>query len=172
MSRYPRPMPAVSDERILFRGHPSWRSMVGFHLKWFVLSVVAGVLAGVLSAAITRHTGTGWVVIAVLLVFGAGIALGLVRRRRTTYTITTQSLTVEVGLLGREIHRTRLEQIQNVGASQSLLERALGVGSVCFDTAGGGAFDFAFRGVADPRRIVSSVDDALRHRAPSPVGRG
>jgi uncharacterized membrane protein YdbT with pleckstrin-like domain len=163
-------MEAGGGEQVIFHGHPSWRSMLGFHVRGFLLSVAAGVLAGVLSAAVTGHTGAGWVVAAVVLVFGAVITAGLLRRRRTTYTITSQRLTIEVGLLGREVHQTRLEQIQNVGASQSLLERALDVGSVSFDTAGGAAFDFAFRGVAHPRRIVSTVDEALRRRALRSVG--
>ncbi|MBV8429798.1 MAG: PH domain-containing protein, partial [Solirubrobacterales bacterium] len=57
----------------------------------------------------------------------------------------------------------------NVNASQSLLQRALGVGDVSFDTAGGAAFDFSFRGVTHPRRIVRTIDAALRQRAVSQV---
>jgi uncharacterized membrane protein YdbT with pleckstrin-like domain len=160
---------ARDAETIIFHGHPSWRSMVGFHLKGFLLAIAAGVLAGLLSAAISGHTGSGWVVLAVLLVFVAMVARGAVRRRRTTYTITNRRLTIQVGLLGREVHETRLEQIQNVNTSQSLFERALGIGDVSFDTAGGTAFDFSFRGVSQPREIMRTVDDALRRRTLSRV---
>lgn len=161
-------MPA-DDELIIFHGHPSWRSMLAFHLKGFLLAVAAGVLAGLLSAAVSGHAGSGWVILAVLAVFVISVGRGLVRRRRTTYTITNRRLTIEVGLLGREVHETRLEQIQNVNTSQSLLQRALDVGDVSFDTAGGAAFDFSFRGVSQPRRIVRTIDDALRRRVMSPV---
>jgi membrane protein YdbS with pleckstrin-like domain len=157
------------DELIIFHGHPSWRSMLGFHLKGFLLAVAAGVLAGVLSAAVSGHAGSGWVVLAVLAVFAIVIGRGLIRRQRTTYTITSRRLTIEVGLLGREVHETRLEQIQNVNTSQSPLQRVLDIGDVSFDTAGGAAFDFAFRGVSHPRRIMRTVDDALRRRAMTPV---
>jgi uncharacterized membrane protein YdbT with pleckstrin-like domain len=159
----------ADDELIIFHGHPSWRSMLAFHLKGFLLAVAAGVLAGLLSAAVSGHAGSGWVILAVLAVFVISVGRGLVRRRRTTYTITNRRLTIELGLLGREVHETRLEQIQNVNTSQSLLQRALDVGDVSFDTAGGAAFDFSFRGVSQPRRIVRTIDDALRRRVMSPV---
>lgn len=162
-------MEVRDDELIIFHGHPSWRSMLGLHVRGFLVAVAAGVLAGLLSAAIAGHVATGWVVAAVLVVFAAVIGRGLVRARRITYTITSHRLTIEVGLMGRQVHETRLEQIQNVNSVQSLLERALGVGDVSFDTAGGAAFDFSFRGVADPRRIVRAVDEALRQRALSRV---
>ena len=141
--------------------------MLGFHARGFLLAVALGVLAGVISVLAAGHVVAGWIILAVLVVFVIVITRGALRRVRTTYTITSRRLTVELGLLGREVHETRIEQIQNVGASQSLLERALGVGNVSFDTAGGAAFDFSFRGVAHPRRIVRMVDDALQQRAPS-----
>lgn len=141
--------------------------MLGLHARGFLLAVAAGALAGVLSALAAGHVLAGWVILAVLAVFVFVIARSVLRRRLTTYTITSRRLTIELGLLGREVHETRIEQIQNVNASQSILERALGVGDVSFDTAGGAAFDFSFRGVAHPRRIVRMVDDALRRSAPS-----
>jgi uncharacterized membrane protein YdbT with pleckstrin-like domain len=157
------------EELIIFHGHPSWRSMLAFHAKGFALAVATGVLAGLLSTAISGHVGAGWVVLAVLAVFVVVIGRGLIRRRRTTYTITNRRLTIEVGLLARQVHETRLEQIQNVNSSQSLLERFLDIGDVSFDTGAGVAFDFSFRGVSQPRRIVRSIDLALHRRAMSPA---
>jgi uncharacterized membrane protein YdbT with pleckstrin-like domain len=160
---------ARDDELIIFHGHPSWFAMPGLHLRGFLLAVAAGALAGALSAAGGRHVSSGWVIMAVFIVFAVVLGRGLLRRLSTTYTITSRRLTIELGLLGREVHETRLEQIQNVNASQSLLQRALGVGDVSFDTAGGAAFDFSFRGVTHPRQIVRTIDAALRQRAISRV---
>ncbi len=169
MSRYAGRMEAARDERIIFHGHPSWRSMAGFHVTGFLVAVAAGALAGALGVIVAGHVATGWVVATVLAVFVFVIGVSAVRRRRTTYTITNHRLTIEVGLLGRDVHETRLEQIQNVNASQSLFQRALGVGSVSFDTAGGAAFEFSFRGVAHPRRIVRTVNEVLRPGATARV---
>ncbi len=143
--------------------------MLAFHLKGLASAIVAGVIAGLVSAAVSGNVSAGWVTVAVLTVFVLVIAKGLFTRRRTTYTITSGRLTIETGLIARDVHETRLERIQNVNSRQSPLERLLGVGTVTFDTAGGGAFDFAFRGVADPRRIVQTVNLALKDRVvPTP----
>jgi len=138
--------------------------MLSFHAKGVALAILAGIAAGLVSAGVSGHVGGGWVVVAVLVVFGIVMARGALRRRRTTYTISDRRLTIEVGLVGRDVHETRLEQIQNVNCRQSALERLLGIGTVCFDTAGGAAFDFAFEGVEDPRQIARTVDQALHER--------
>jgi len=96
------------------------------------------------------------------------IAAGQLRRIQTTYSITNRRLTIETGLLSRRLHQTRLERVQNVNSTQSLLERIVRIGTVDFDTAGEADFDFAFRGVGDPRRIVRTVDRALHERVASP----
>jgi uncharacterized membrane protein YdbT with pleckstrin-like domain len=150
------------SEQILFHGHPSWLSMLSFHVKGVVAAIAAGVLAGLLSAAVSGAVAILWVVLAVLAVFAFVITRGIVRRKRTTYTITSERLTIRLGLVSRELHETRLDRVQNVSLRQSVLERLLGVGTVDFDTAGGAAFDFSFRGVAHPRRIARTVDHALR----------
>ena len=141
--------------------------MLAFHAKGMLAAIGAGVLAGLVSAAVDGPVSVLWVVVAVLAVFAAGAAAGYVRRRRTTYTITSERLTIRLGLVARELHETRLDRVQNVSSRQSVLERVLGIGTVDFDTAGGAAFDFRFTGVADPQGIVRTVDRALRERAPS-----
>lgn len=158
-------MKLARDEQVFFHGHPSWLSMVAFHAKGVLAAVLAGVVAGLVSAAVSGSVQPGWVVAAVFVAFLAMLGGGLLRRRRVTYMITSRRLTVETGLVARAVHETRLEQIQNVSARQSTVERLLGVGTVAFDTAGGAAFEFSFTGVVDPHRIVRAVDQALHERA-------
>lgn len=156
--------PVVSDpaEQVFFHGHPSWLSMLDLHVKTVLAAVLAGVVAGLATAVATSHVEVGWVIAGVLIVLAVGILRGLIRRRATTYTITSQRLTVQLGLLTRELHETRLDRVQNVASRQSLFDRLLGIGTVDFDTAGGAGFDFAFRGVDHPEEIVRTVDQALR----------
>jgi uncharacterized membrane protein YdbT with pleckstrin-like domain len=155
-------------EEVLFHGHPSWRSMPGFHLKGLLGAVLIGAIAGLISALVDGHVQVTWVIAAVLVVFVVGVVIGVVRRLQTTYTVTTERLTIERGLMTRELHETRLERVQNVNLRQSLLARTLGVGTVDFDTAGGASYDFSFSGVAEPRRLVRTVDRALRERLHDP----
>jgi uncharacterized membrane protein YdbT with pleckstrin-like domain len=105
------------------------------------------------------------VIAAVLVVFLVVIGSGALRRARTTYTITSRRLTIQTGLMARDVHETRLEHVQNVNCHQTPLERLLDVGTVSFDTAGGAAFDFSFTGIEEPHRIVRTLDHALHERA-------
>jgi uncharacterized membrane protein YdbT with pleckstrin-like domain len=138
--------------------------MLSFHARALAAAIAAGVIAGLATAAASGAVAAGWVAVAVVAVFAGALARGAVRRRRITYTVTDRRLRIEVGLVARDVRETRLEQIQNVSSSQTLLERLLDVGTVAFDTAGGVGFDFRFAGVAQPRRIARTVDDALHQR--------
>jgi uncharacterized membrane protein YdbT with pleckstrin-like domain len=148
-------------EEIFFHGHPSWRALFAFYGKGLALSILAGALAGVITAIAAGHVEVGWVIAAVLVVFVVGLAVAQITRLQTTYSITNQRLTIQTGLLSREMHETRLERVQNVNLRQSLPERLLRIGTVDFDTAAGAEYDFSFRGVGEPRRIVRTVDRAL-----------
>jgi uncharacterized membrane protein YdbT with pleckstrin-like domain len=148
-------------EEVFFHGHPSWRSMLAFYLRGLLAAVLAGVIVGLVTRVAHGSVEVTWVGAAVAVVFAVVLLWGFIRRLATTYTITNRRLTIDLGLLSREMHETRLERVQNVNSRQGLVERCLGVGTVDFDTAGGAAYDFKFRGVNDPRRIVRTVDRAL-----------
>jgi uncharacterized membrane protein YdbT with pleckstrin-like domain len=148
-------------EEVFFHGHPSWRSMLAFYIKGFLIAVLAGVIAGIVTRIAGGSVSVPLVVAVVLIVFVVLVVTGLIRRIATTYTITNRRLTIDIGLLSRALHETRLERVQNVNTRQSVLERMLRVGTVDFDTAGSADFDFAFRGVDNPREIVRTVDRAL-----------
>jgi len=148
-------------EEVFFHGHPSWRAMLAFYAKGLAISILAGAVAGIITAIAYGHVEAGWVIAVVLAVFIVGLAVAQLGRLQTTYTITNQRLTIQTGLLSRELHETRLERVQNVNVRQSLPERMLRIGDVDFDTAAGAEYDFSFRGVGDPRRIVHTVDRAL-----------
>jgi uncharacterized membrane protein YdbT with pleckstrin-like domain len=142
--------------------------MPGFHLKGVLAAVLIGAVAGLISAIVDGNVQVPWVIVAVLAVFVANLGIGVVRRLQTTYTVTTERLTIERGLMTRELHEARLERVQNVNLRQSLLDRMLAVGTIDFDTAGGAAYEFAFVGVAEPKRLARTVDKALRERLVQP----
>ncbi len=135
--------------------------MLAFYARGLLVAIVAGVIAGIVTRIANGGVQAGWVGAAVLVIFLIMLMWGLIRRISTTYTITNRRLTIRSGLLSREMHETRLERVQNVNSHQRLLERLLRVGTVDFDTAASGSYDFKFRGVDDPARIVRTVDKAL-----------
>ena len=158
-------------EHVFFHGHPSWLSMLAFYVRGLLAAILAGIIVGLVTRATNRGAEVGWVATAVAAVFVIVLVWGLLRRLATTYTITNRRLTIHFGLLSRELHEARLERVQNVRSRQRLLERLLGVGTVDFDTAAGAAYDFSFRGVDDPARIVRTVNAALEEMGPIHLAR-
>ena len=144
-------------EQIIFEGHPSWRSILGFYLKGLLIVAVAVVIAILVSkAGIAVAVGAG-VLVVVLVV-------GYVLRLATTYTISNHRLHIKRGIIAREEQQTQISRVQNVNTDQSVLERLLQIGTVDFDTAAGGDYDFKFAGVADPREVVEAVHRAQREQ--------
>ena len=150
-------------EQVIFQGHPSWRAILGFYFQF----AVAGAVAGGIAALVTL-IGGGVKLGVVLLVFAAfvavGIVAGLIKRIATTYSITNKRLHIKRGIVSRKIQQTRIERVQNVNISQSVIQRVLQVGKVDFDTAGTDDSDFTFDGVAQPEKVMKAVEQA-QHEA-------
>jgi uncharacterized membrane protein YdbT with pleckstrin-like domain len=147
------------DEQIVFDGHPSWRGILGFYVAGVLVAVVAGVLVGILGGTVPGVV----VVVGALL---AVLVVGLVKRIETSYVVTNQRLRIRRGILSRKVQQTRLDRVQNVNTSQTLLQRVLRVGTVDFDTAGSDDSEFAFHGIAAPDEVVAAVDRAVRGSTP------
>jgi uncharacterized membrane protein YdbT with pleckstrin-like domain len=145
-------------ERIVFEGHPSWRSLLSFYLSGIAAAVViAVVLALVASAAVG-------VIVGVVLI-AVAVVVGFVRRMATEYLVTSQRLWMKRGILSKRVQQTRIDRVQNVNTAQSLVDRVLRVGTVDFDTAGTDDSEFRFVGIASPDEVVAAVDLAQRQAA-------
>ncbi|HUR85455.1 MAG TPA: PH domain-containing protein [Solirubrobacteraceae bacterium] len=160
-------MELESGEHLIFEGHPSWRSILGFYIKGIlVVAVVAAI------AAVAADAGLATLVAIVLL---AIVLLGgYLTRLFTTYTITNHRLHIRRGIIARAEQQTQISRVQNVNTHQSVLQRMLMIGNVNFDTAAGDDYDFEFAGVASPHDVVESVHRAQREAdttGPVPGGR-
>jgi uncharacterized membrane protein YdbT with pleckstrin-like domain len=142
-------------EEIVFEGRPVWRSIVSFYIFGLVGSIVIGVIV-----ALVASTAVGVAVFLVL--FALDVLIGFIRRVSTQYTITSQRLRIQRGILSKHIQQTRIERVQNVNTSQTFVSRLLRVGTVDFDTAGTDDSDFTFIGVGNPHEVVEAVDKAQR----------
>jgi len=142
-------------ERLIFEGHPSWRSILGFYLKGLVVVAIGAAIAYV-----AADTGLAVTVALILLVIV--LVAGYVKRLFTTYTITDHRLHIRRGIIARAEQQTIINRVQNVNTHQSVLQRMLMFGDVNFDTAAGDDFDFQFAGVAKPHDVVEAVHRAQR----------
>jgi uncharacterized membrane protein YdbT with pleckstrin-like domain len=147
-----------AGETIIYEGHPSWRSILGYYIKGLIGALI-------LAAIFYALDGVGLGIGIFLLVIALILAAGFIRRFATVYSITSQRLRIKQGIIARHVQQTDIERVQNVNTRQSVLERMLQVGTVDFDTAGTGDSDFKFAGVEDPEEVVAAVDRAQKRGA-------
>jgi uncharacterized membrane protein YdbT with pleckstrin-like domain len=161
-------MDTEAGEHVIFEGHPSWRSIIGF----YIVGLLGVAVAGAIAAGVTRVAGdevdAGVVAVVVIGGFALLVLIGLIRRIATTYTITNHRLHIKKGIVARHVQQARIERVQNVNTDQSILQRILQVGTVDFDTAGTTDSDFKFEGVAQPEKVMAAVDQAQREHASQP----
>lgn len=154
MTFTPRP-----GEQIVFEGHPSWRAILAFYLKGIGITAALVVLLSLWDSVIS-DVGTGLIVLVLLAGAAITVLAGFIKRVSTRYTITDRRLNIKHGIISREIQETRLERVQDVNYSQSLIQRLLQVGDIDFDTASNDPTDFVFAGVNDPQTVVDAVNRA------------
>jgi uncharacterized membrane protein YdbT with pleckstrin-like domain len=156
-------MEVQPGETVIFTGHPSWRSILGFYIKGILLVILGAAVAALVTVISDK---VDWAISggAAAAILALVVLVGLIKRVTTTYTITDRRLHIRKGVFTRQTRDTRLERVQNVNTRQTILERLLRVGTVDFDTAGTEDSDFAFVGVSSPRKVVEAVDKAHRER--------
>ena len=157
-------MKLLEGEELIWEGHPTWRSILSFYIKWTVL-----VLVPLAVIVIANVAGTDWPVWVGVAAFAAGFAVvllaGWLRRVFIRYRITTKHLLIRTGILSRNEASTSLDRVQNIRVVQSPIERMLRTGSVEFDTASGEAADAELRfvGIDHPRdlrdRILGAIEE-------------
>ena len=149
-------------EQVIFQGHPSWRAVLGFYIKWLVATVVVAVVVALVTRVIDDEVN--WPLVAGIVVAGIALTIlgGLLKRITTTYTITNRRLNIKRGLISRQVQEARLERVQNVNFDQSVYQRVMQIGDVDFDTAAGDDYNFIFAGVAEPEDVVHQVNEATQ----------
>jgi uncharacterized membrane protein YdbT with pleckstrin-like domain len=148
----------LEGERELWRGRPSWRSMLAFYITRGALAVIPAIVGQLLNSS--GHLSDRWDAYlygASVLLLLCVLLLGWLKRVDTLYMVTDRRIHIRQGIVSRRDHSTTHERIQNVNTNQGLLERMLGIGSVDFDTAGSDDYDFTFAGVRDPGALVKLV---------------
>ena len=125
----------AEDEKVVRHLHPHWLSVAAPAGVAASLAVVAVVVA-----VVTPDTGTGnviqWIVVGIAVVAAIAVLPPLVRWRSTNYVITTHRVMVRRGVLTKSGKDITLSKITDVSFRQSLLDRAIGAGSLHIESAG------------------------------------
>jgi uncharacterized membrane protein YdbT with pleckstrin-like domain len=146
-------------EHVIYEGHPSWRSTLGFYLLGLLAAAAAGAIAYFASGAGLAAAVGGGVLLVALIV-------GWLRRITTRYLITNRKLQIRHGILSKNVEHTRVERIVDVTVRQSVWQRILAIGAVDFDNASGQGQDlFRFTGIASPYEVTQAVNQAHEEQA-------
>jgi uncharacterized membrane protein YdbT with pleckstrin-like domain len=149
-------------EHLIFEGHPSWRSILGFYLQGVVVVVIGGAIVAGVTKVLDDKVNSGVTTAVAIGLLVIVLVAGYVKRLFTTYTITNHRLHIRRGIIARAEQQTMINRVQNVNTHQSVLQRMLLIGTVNFDTAAEDDFDFQFAGVARPHDVVDAVHRAQR----------
>jgi uncharacterized membrane protein YdbT with pleckstrin-like domain len=156
-------MDVLQGETIIWKGHPSWKALLLYYLKWTVVSLIPVAVWVVLDR--TMSSPPGALIFVAVTVAGLVLTYGIgwIKRATTRYSVSDDRIHIRTGIVSRREHSTQLSRIQNVNVTQSLFQRLLGIGDVDWDTAGTeeASSDFTFRGVDDPSALARIVDQRL-----------
>src|ERR1700680_2997616 len=134
-------IPPSAEEKLL-RGTPSWALLFGKIVRAALAAVVLPLilylgydwLSAYSPALQDKHDlifRVGWLIIlAVVLVLAIQVIVALARIKSTLYTITSQRVIIETGLVSKSVEDIDLRYIDDTNFQQHLLERLLGIGNV------------------------------------------
>jgi uncharacterized membrane protein YdbT with pleckstrin-like domain len=162
-------METYQGETILWSGHPSWKSMLLFYIRWVLVSLIPVIVYAGIKAGTSSHPGL--TLFAALTIIGLVLTLtvGWIRRVTTVYRITNRRIQIRRGIVSRNERSANVDRIQNVNVRQSVGQRILGIGDVDWDTAGSetAESDFTFHGVDDPSALVRHADTFAQQGPPA-----
>jgi len=144
------------DESVVWRGKPS-----PYLVKYWIGVAAAVLLAGVVLLVWLLPADWSWLG---WLVVAGGLGLGgyaYVAYRSVFYVLTTEKVYRKTGLVRTDVETVRLERVQNVSFSQSLLQRLVRCGDLTIVTAGSGTTGLVLRSVNHPSTVNGLVTDQL-----------
>jgi uncharacterized membrane protein YdbT with pleckstrin-like domain len=153
----------LQGENVVWKGHPSWKALLLYYLKWTLVSLIPAIVWVALDRSMSSPPSATIFAALTLLGLILTYAGGWIKRSTTHYTVTDSRIHIRTGLFSRHEHSTQLSRVQNVNVTQSIMERLLGIGDVDWDTAGTeeAESEFRFVGIEDPSSLVRIVDQRL-----------
>lgn len=151
-------------EHVVYTGHPSWRGMLGFYIKWFM--VISLLTAFGWGFHMLGAFSWIWVVLGAIAGYSALWGIGKLIRTSTIYEVTNRKVMKRWGIVYKHQEEASLRRIQNISIQVSLVDRLLKVGAIDFDTAGSQEDRnnmLRFWGISEPFRVRALIrldDDA------------
>ena len=158
----PAPLAAAAEET-LWRGTPSAVVLIGRAAGIVAALVLVPLIAWALTQKSDQFTHDrsmtiSWYVTAVIvLYFLVRGVIDYLRIRGTLYTVTTQRVMIERGLVSKSLSEIDLRYIDDSQFHQSVLHRLLGIGNVTLISSDKSTPVFTLHGVPDPRSLRETI---------------
>jgi membrane protein YdbS with pleckstrin-like domain len=155
---------SVGEERELWQGSYSGKSMIGVWVLLAVVSVVA-LAAALLVQLPVLPLGLPLVVLAVIVlgvIWLYALAVLVYRKMSVHYRVTTQRLIHRRGILKVATDRIELIDVDDISFTQGLVERMLGVGTIAVRSSDRTHPELKLHGIDGVQKVADLIDDARR----------
>ena len=130
-----------------------------------VLSRVLGALPFSVSLGLNAEWLIGGLRLIGLLFFLSTLWSVWVPWLSSRYRVSEECISMEHGIIARNVVQVRYPDIRSVGLEQGLIERLFNVGTVEFTAAGTDKIDIAFVGIARPAAVRAAVQTRMDRSA-------
>lgn len=132
---------------VMYHGHPSWLAFA----RWLLLALV---FAGAGAAAYTVHWW--WAAIGAVMA-SATICGVIIARQHRDYTITTDRIELEWGILGRSSKEVRIKDVRSIDVDATGLLGVFGIGNLNVSSAGSDDIEVQFKNVRRAHKIKELI---------------
>ena len=132
---------------VLFHGHPSWFSFT----RWIVLALILLGMGALGMSADWRWMAAGAVAASVTI---CGV---IIARQHRDYTISTERIECEWGILGRSSKEVRIKDVRSIDVDASGLLGMFGIGNVNVSSAGSDDIEVQFKNVWRAHKIKELI---------------
>lgn len=155
---------AIAPEETLWKGTPSPKVLIGRVVGLIVIALLIPYAAHWAAdhtpdlEQAARIVKVGWVLTAIVFVFQlVRLLTAFMRIRSTLYTITSQRIIIESGILSKAVSEIDLRTIDDTQFFQSLSARMLGIGNVTLVSSDKTTPTFVLRSVENPRTLRETI---------------
>jgi len=129
---------------------------------WNVTVYLGYVLGGVVALASFATGASVWALIGLVLV--GSVYFWKLGRDRTTYTLTSESVIIEKGILNTTIRKVPLTKIQDVTFKQGFIQKQFNTGDLFLESAGESGGGMPIKDILDPHNRMEQILELVQKK--------
>ncbi len=153
-------MKIPAGERVILRTRPGLLFVLVYRQGWWLGPPIAIWIVHYMGAKVRDPDPLPWLPMTALAWLGLGLLWRLLAWLARSYVLTDARLLVGKGVLGRAAGDVPLRNIQRTTMTQTVLERALGLGTIGISTADGPAMNWLM--IPSPAAALEQITKAAQ----------